>query len=235
MQLNPGDGSGIFDEINDLCDSDNNSYPIASKTRRCNTALLDLEMKALMSDGTWQFDDKNYSSLPTGLQTLVDGQAEYDFDSTLLFIERVEVLLSDGITWAPLAPLDETRIKGSIQNYLGVTGRPTQYYKRGNKLGLSPVPKAASMTLVNGLKVYFKRTGALFVTSDTTKEPGIIPSSHILIAQKAALPYCKTYKKDRVAALILDITTCEKQHIRYYSKRAKDEPAQMSMRRVHSR
>ncbi len=235
MQLNDvSGGQGIFQEIDSLCDSDINSYTAADKVRRVNTALIDLELKALMADGLWRFDDKNYVAQPSGVQTAVDGQSEYSFDSTLLFIERIEVLLSDGVTWQEMGLYDQAN--GPLtQSDLAVQATPQYYYKRGNKFGFTTVPKSTNMTLTNGIKVYFKRLGTLFTVSDTTLEPGIVASSHIVVAQKAALPYCKTYKKDRVQQLMADIKDGEKQHIAYYSNRSKDGPGQMTMKKFKFR
>ncbi len=223
-------GLGICQEVDDLCDSDVNSYPLVAKARRANTALEDLELKMLMADGTWQFDDANYSSLPTGLQSFVDGQAEYSYDATLLFIERIEILLKDGITWLKLDSMDEIETPFT-QTDLAVQATPSAYYKRGNKFGFNNVPKSTNVTLTNGIKVFFKRTASLFAASDTTKVPGIPSPFHILVAQKTALPYCKTYKKDRVAQLVYDIAEGEKQLKAYVANRGKDEPGRMTMKR----
>lgn len=226
-------GQGICQEVDDLCDSDENSYTLVSKARRANIALEELELTALMADGLWQFDDKNYSSQPSGVQTAVDGQQEYDFDSTLLFIERVEIKDVNGI-WRKLDPMDEINTP-LTQTDLAVQATPSFYYKRGNKFGFDTVPKSTNMTLTNGIKVYFKRTASLFVSTDTTKTPGIASPFHVLIAQKTALPYCKTYKKDRVAQLVLDIDAGEKRFVKYMANRAKDEPGQMTMAPVSGR
>lgn len=225
---------GIFQEIDSLCDTDINSYTANAKTRRVNAALIDLELKALMNDGTWQFDDANYTTQPSGVMSAIAGQGEYTFDSTLLFIERIEILLLDGITWQKLNPFDEMEIKVSIQTQLQQNGTPWKYYKRGNKFGFNALPQANNMTLTNGIKVYFKRLGTLFNPTDTLVTPGIL-SPHILLAQKAALPYCQTYKPDRVPALLTTITAGEALHLQYYSNRAKDERGQMTMKRINSR
>ena len=224
---------GICQEIDSICDTDTNSYTLAAKARRANAALEELELMALMADGRWQFDDSNYSSLPTGLMNAVDGQSEYSFDSTLLFIERIEILDSGGV-WQKLGQMDEIA-EDETQTDLAVEGTPTEYYKRGNKFGFNFVPKSTNMTLTNGIKVYFKRVASLFVATDTTKAPGIPSPFHILVAQKASLTHCRSYKKDRVAGLLADIAAGEKRFLAYYASRSKDEAGSMSMRRVSGR
>lgn len=235
MQFNPGDGSGIVDEINDICDTDNDGYPLTSKVRRVNNATLDLELQALMADGTWQFDDANYGTQPSGVQSAVDGQSEYSFDATLVMVERIEILLKDGITWLELDQYDE--MEGPLtQTDLAVQATPQAYYKRGNKFGFTTVPKSTNMTLASGIKVYFKRVGALLLSTDTTATPGILSTFHPLVCQKASLPYCRSNKKDRVPQLLLDIADGEKKWKAYIANRAKDEGGgQMTMRRTNGR
>lgn len=228
-------GQGICQEIDSACDSDVLSHTLEVKTRRANVALQQLELIALQASGAWEFDDSNYSTLPTGLQSLSNGTAEYAFDSTLLEVQRVEVLLADGTTWNKLKPLDERMIPGSLTDYLEIPGVPFEYYKRGKFIGLTPVPETGKVTMTNGLKVYFTRTGSLFTTSDTTKEPGIASPFHILIAKKVAIEFCKTYKKDRVPQLAIDIAVGEKALKEFYSSRRKDEAPRMTMRRIKPR
>lgn len=233
MQINDvSGGQGIFQEIDSLCDSDINSYTANDKTRRCNIALIDLELKALMADGVWRFDDSNYSALPTGIMSAVDGTQTYTFDSTLVMIERIDILLTDGLTWKQLDQMEEIFTERTPTDQ-AVQTTPSAYFKRGNKFTFDTVPKSTNMTLTSGIKVYFKRIGTLFVSSDTTREPGIVASSHILVAQMAAMPYCKTYKKDRVPQLALDIQAGVKQHIAYYANRGKDERGKMTMRKIN--
>lgn len=234
MQYNPGDGSGIVDEINDICDTDNDSYSLASKTRRVNNAIYDLELMALMGDGIWQFDDKNYAAQPSGVQSAIDGQSEYTFDATLVMIERMEILLTDGVTWLELDQYDE--MNGPLtQRDLSVQATPRAYYKRGNRFGFTTVPKTTNMTLASGIKVYFKRLGAAILPTDTTLEPGILATFHPLVANKASLPYCNSYKKDRVPGILNTIADGEKKWKAYIANRSKDEPGRMDMRRVNSR
>ena len=234
MQFNPGDGSGIVDEINDICDTDNDSYSLASKARRVNSAIWDLELMALMADGKWRFDDKNFSSNPTGLMSAVDGQAEYSFDSTLLVLERIEILLSDGVSWMEIDEYDQANGPLTTTD-LAVEATPMAYYKRGNKFGFTSLPKSTNMTLTNGIKVFFKRLGTALTASSTTTEVGITSVFHPLVCQKASLPFCNSYKKDRVPGILRDIADGEKKWKAYIANRSRDEAGRMTMRRVSGR
>lgn len=227
-------GQGVYQEVDDLCDSDSSSYTIISKTRRANNALFEMELMILMADGTWQFDDANYANQPSGVQSAVDGQQEYTYDATLLFIERVEILMLDGKTWQRLDPMNEITTP-MTQTDFAIAATPSAYYKRGNKFGFNSLPKATNMTLASGIKVFFKRLGAAILTTDTTLVPGIPVVFHPSLARRIALPYCQTYKKDRVAQLQQTITADNAFIKQYYANRTKDEKTTLGMRRINPR
>ena len=70
-------GNDIVSAINDFCDSDAINYPIAGKVRNANIGYETLIGKILEADGDWQWDDTNYTTLPRGTGTLVEGQETY--------------------------------------------------------------------------------------------------------------------------------------------------------------
>ena len=61
----------LIHEIWDLCDADITSYPLRGVVRRVNSAIEALVGKIINTDGTWQFDDTNYTDLPVGTGTLI--------------------------------------------------------------------------------------------------------------------------------------------------------------------
>jgi hypothetical protein len=222
---------GIVEEIDALCDSDSTSYPIESKTRRVNAALEQTIGKIIGLDGTWQFDDSNFSDLPIGSTDLVDSQQDYSFDVAMLNIERVEVLDHDA-HWHELTPIDKSQIDVALPEYQNVPGLPCEYDKQGASIFLYPAPATASVTLSAGLKVYFQRTASLFTTADTTKTPGFTSTFHIILAYMAAIPYCMTYKKDRVALYQAQVTKLEKDLLTFYAKREKDVRKQITTKKI---
>lgn len=228
---------GICQEVDDLCDSDTTSYSLAKKTRRANTALETLISKIINADGTWQFDDTNYTTLPIGVGNLVSGQNSYTFASDFLDLEEVDILDLSGV-YRRIFPFDPSELNMSFEQYFNIststtpTGIPLFYDKQGDSIRLVPAPSATYCTLTNGLKIRFKRTGSLFTAADTTKEPGIASPYHIIVAWMMALPYCKTYKKDRVQQLELDIATETRNMLDYYSKREKDARKIMRMKDI---
>src|SRR3990167_1602228 len=104
---------GIVEEIDRLCDSDDTSYPRPDKTSRVNNALEKVICCIITADGTWQFDDTNFTDHPRGTGTLVEGQEDYSFASEYLDIEAVEVLdTASPAIYIRLKPLDHDMLRG---------------------------------------------------------------------------------------------------------------------------
>lgn len=231
-------GQDLVSMINDFCDSDSTSYPIASKVRNANTGYEKLIGKILEADGDWQWDDTNYTDLPRGTGTLVEGQETYSFASEYLNIQMVEVL-KDGSPdqWQKLKPLDSLDLGGlSPEEYFGqtsagnpATGTPEYYDKLGDTIILYPAPTSSAVTLASGLRVWFQRTADLFTTTDTTQEPGIPSPYHHLIAVWASIPYCMKFKQDRVAWLQRQWDDGIANMLKFFGKREKDKRKIMTM------
>jgi len=206
MQFNPGDGTGCVDEVNDICNSDNNSYPLASKTRRVNQALDRFFTLAMQADGKWVYDDPSYGTDPIQTIDLVNGQQVYDigtFASEVLYILRTEALDSGGEAHL-LDRLDRTFVKTALTEYQNVPGQPTQYDLVGQSIYLYPEPNFDS---TDSLKFYFRRNKVSFVDTDTTKTLPV-PSLFVnYICRMVSLPYLIEYQKAQkndIAALIAE-------------------------------
>src|SRR3990167_4969323 len=234
----------LTSEIDSLCDSDANSYTLKSKVRRINAAYEDIVAKLIVASagGKWHFGDSNYSANPTGLFTLVNSQEAYQLigdligaswtgintTTPLLNFLGVSVKDNSGI-WHVLKPIrlwqDLLSQDLDPAEHFKTDGRPEYYELREDFLILYPAPdNGVSVTLSSGLKVFFQRSAELFTTSDTTKQPGFISPYHIILAYKAALPYCAQYNKDRVPFILSEIKRIEDELLAFYSHRALDEP-----------
>ena len=235
MQYNPGDGTGIVDEILTLCDANLTSYPIATITRRINQSLEQVESWIRQADGVWQFDDENNSTIPEGTTDLVQGQSDYSFANTFLDIDWVKVKNSSGY-WQIIPPIDQSQIDRPLEDWLIRAAFPMMYDKVGDTIRLYPAPDGGVTTLTGGMKVGFKRGASEFATNDTTKTPGFALPYHIILAYMASIPYCMAYKKDRVAWLNSKVgdtippTGLKRDIIDFYSNREKDSPKKMTMR-----
>lgn len=195
-------------EARSLADADTTSYPAATLLRRINAAYERVVGWIINVDGTWQFDDSNYSDLPIGTQTLVAAQKAYTFNDKFLQILEVQVKDVNG-NWRILKPIDQIEYSNEtpLDETFKTDGLPLYYDKVSeDTIKLFPAPDAGvSVTLASGLKIKFKRTADLFLESvpgtpdNASKIPGFISTHHYILSYMAALPYCMSYKKDRVA------------------------------------
>lgn len=213
---------GICQEIDGLCDSDTSSYPVADKTRRVNSALEQVVGWILTADGTWQWDDSNYTDLPIGTINLVEAQSSYTFNDKFLEIEQIEVKNKDGV-WSLVTPIDEANVDGPIKQIFSTSGLPVYYDKiSDDTIKLYPSPTVFGVTLTAGLRVRYRRTAHLFEAGDTTQSPGFASPYHVILAYMASIPYCMTYKKDRVPLYEKKVMDLKKELIDLYSRREKD-------------
>ena len=236
----------INSEVRDLTDSDTTSYTASALLRRVNMALEKVVAWILNADGTWQFDDTNYTDLPVGTGALVSGQSSYSFASEYLDILEVMILTTGG-KYIRIKPFDPDEIGMSFDEWTNSTngtppnGFPLYYDKVGDSIRLSASPTATYVTLAAGLKVRFKRTADLFTSLQVTtgtKEPGFASPFHIIICYMAAEPYCAKYKKDLVPWLrekIGDVDPAKglkKEILKHYALREKDKRHIMRHRRI---
>ncbi len=238
--------SDIVAEARTLCDADSTSYPAADMLRRINNAYETVVGWILMADGRWQWDDNNFTTFPVATTTLVSGQRDYQFDTSHLKIERIEILNADG-NYYPITPFDKDDIPEgvSVSEYYETAGQPTCYDLSGSSVVLYPAPdNGVTVTLALGLKVYFQRTADVFTSgqvSTGTKQPGFASPWHYVLAYMAAVPYCLSYKPERVAALMRVIGDNPKPQpasgmkaamVDFYAKRDKNERKIMTPKRV---
>jgi len=228
--------SDINAEARSLCDADTTSYIAADLLRRVNTGLETLVGKIINADGTWEYDDTNYTDLPVGTGTLVEAQESYSFSSEYLQVQAIKVKDVNG-NWNIVENIDQFNdISGiAIEEYFSATGLPLYYDILGDTIRLYPAPTSTAVTLASGLKIHFKRTADLFTSAQVTtgtKEPGLPSPYHVLLSYFAAIPYCALYKKDRVAWLEKKWDEGVKEIIKHYSHREKDRRKVMTNKAI---
>lgn len=227
--------SDINAEARDLCDATTTAYTAASLLRRINEAYERVIAWILVADGTWQWDDSNYTTLPVGTQTLIAAQKAYTFNDKFLEIEEVQVKDIDG-NWHILTPLDQSEYSDydPLDEEFETDGLPEYYDKVSeDTIRLLPAPAAADCTLASGLKIKFRRTADLFTSAQVTtgtKEPGFASPFHYVLSYMAAIPYCMKYKKDRVALYEKRVSGYKKDIIDHYSRRERDKRTVMTTR-----
>lgn len=236
MQFYDSSGQGICAEIDRLCDSNDTSYTRLAKTSRVNNALEELVGEIINADGTWQYDDTNYTTTPFGQGNLVSGQISYSFAAEYLQIEEISILDLSGY-YRKLTPFDSSEQGQTFEETFNITyngsayvakdGLPTHYDIVGDTIILSNSPTAVYATLTKGLKIKFKRTANLFTAVSTTAadttEPGLPSTHHVILAYMASIPYCLSYKKDRVVSYQNKVIEMKKTLLKSYSSRQKDK------------
>lgn len=235
--------SDINAEARSLCDADTTSYPAPTLLRRINLAYETVIGWLLNADGTWQFDDENFTTNPVGTTDLISAQTSYSFADKFLDLLEVDILGTDGI-YHRITPFDPSEVGMSFEEYFNITtsstptGFPQYYDKVGNTIKLDKSPTAANVTLVAGIKVKFKRTADLFTSAQVTtgtKEPGFASPWHYILSYMAAIPYCQSYKKDRVSGYEGTVRQMRDDLLRFYGRREKDKRKVMTLSRIKFR
>lgn len=235
---------GIVQEINFLCNSDDNSYPINDKCRNVNRAYDKVVSRIFEADGRWEFDDQNATDLPVATTDLVANQQDYSFDVSFLIVERVEVMDTSG-NWTALAPFNQADIvRGGIPGYipsqsltqfLSSPGIPQYYRKTANSIFLYPM---SSYSQAASLKVYFQRNVSYFIPTDTTKVPGFASPFHRILSMEATLDYARAKNLDiglphgKIPnSFVSELQTLYSDLQDYYSRKSKDENIGLKIRK----
>ncbi len=163
-----------------------------------NQAYKKVIVALMKVDKYWKWDDSHYSDFPIATITLVNGQRDYTLpaatltadSSTFYKLNRVRVLMSDGVTWKDLTLLDLDTDESTDISI------PTNYRLIGNSIRVSPMAATGQLTLTNGLEIQFQRGGSYFTSSDLTKQPAFNEGFHDLLAYDAAATYLLPYNPD---------------------------------------
>lgn len=217
--------SQITDLIDDIADSDSNTYSLADKTRDVNIALDRALALIFQVGGTWQFDDSNHTDYPIITTDLVSGQRDYSFVSDengnlILEVQKVMVADPNGV-YSEIYPVDipNGSAPASYYDNLLAGGIPWTYEKNATGFFLDPIPNYNS---TNGLKVYISREASYFSTSDTTKKPGIAGLFHEYLALRPAYQYCMRKDMSKAKTLKVELQEMESAMMDYYKSREKD-------------
>lgn len=146
-------------------------------------------------------DDINYADQPFAYFEIVEGQHDYEFkededgnaisDITAVLIIKSETTNEyeklDGLT------LDKDDAELVMSPNASETGVPTKYLERNNTIFFNKIPNYGS---ASGGKIFYKRAPSYFLSTDTTKEPGISFQFHEMIAISAAYDYVLIHKSD---------------------------------------
>jgi hypothetical protein len=180
---------GLVEDIDFLCKTDANSYPLLQKVRNINNAYYDVQRMIWESVVSWQYDDTNNSDLPRLRTTLVHGTQSYELPSVAQRIHRVEVMDNSG-NWVKLQPIDVIKdLDIASPEWLENNGLPIYYDLEGDMITLYPTPHSGYVSASSGLCLYVDRNVTLFTSASTTASPGFAPQFHRLLSVAAALDF----------------------------------------------
>lgn len=215
----PSGKDGVIQEMDRICGSTDNTYPIRDKTSRVNQAIDRFYTLVFENDSIWHFDDANYTDLPIAVTNIVFSQADYSFAAELLTVRNVYLSDSSGnFTEIQNFSEEEWKAQNIFINPPGNSGIASGYVLMGNSVLLVPIP---NYNYNGGLKVVFERNGSKFVYTDTTKTPGIPSLFHPYLARQASMPFLIEKNLPQLAGVMDQIAIDEDAIGNFLSRRNK--------------
>lgn len=221
----------VVSEINTVCNSDNNSYPLKAKARRVNAALDRFFTLAFQAGGMWSYDDPSNDTLPIQTINVTSGTSDYNwgtFTSEIINILRIELAnTSTADVFTVLKRLERGNYPiTALDEIYSSTGIPEYYDLVGEYIRLYPTPNYAATA---GLRVYLERNRVAFASTDTTKTLPVPSIFSHYICNLAALPYLIEQDKPQVNSIAALVQRDEAAIINYFSNREKGVKRQATM------
>ncbi len=178
-----------------------NSTLLKIMTARINAAFDRIMPLVLSYCDHLRWDDTNHTDKPIATFALTSGQADYKFttdDNSLNVLNITAVRILPSATATDYVDLERLTLDDPIASEVMSpnstnSGTPSYFLEHGNNLYLYPEP---NFTASAGIKVFFERDPSYFVSSDTTKKPGIPRPFHSLLALYPAYDWLLVNKPD---------------------------------------
>lgn len=221
---------GGVQQVRDIMRVDSTQWATSKIVNSFNNYLDTVAGYAIGADRRFQWDDTNHSKLPIGTTNIVANQSDYSFltdeqGNAILNLTRIDILDSSG-NYRQLQVIDQTQIKGAVDEELVTAGDPIYYDKiADNIVRLYPKPSAS---VTSGLKFYFQRTPSYFTASDTTKAPGVPPLLHRGFVINAAFDGALSLGLENLQPLSVERQLEEKKMTEYFANRNTDEVMRMT-------
>lgn len=222
---NPGDISG-------------NSIKLKQLTAKVNLALDDFTKIAIQASGTWQWDDTNHTDYPIIKTNIVSAQRDYTFTTDqlgniILDIHKVAILTSSTATdYEEIDPVDAQSEDVAARFNNSETGIPNDYDKTGNGIIFGVIPNYSA---TNGLLIYINREASYFVSTDTTKKPGIPGIFHRYLVLRPAEDHARRNALPNYTALRAERFQMEEDIREYFGNREKDVSKRITVRSISFR
>jgi hypothetical protein len=224
MQLNPGSGAGILDDIDFICGTDSTSYSTADKVRNLNRHYHRGVADIMRTQGRQQFHDSvNLNKLPERVFTLVDGQHQYALPTDLLVLWAIEIKDANGND-IRLQEIDmnDPIMARTITDLRDTAGIPKYYDIRGEDFYLYPAPATADVTLSGGGRVFYTAVVDEFTTADTTQSPAISEPFQRLLSIGASLDWLLVNDTSKVDRWKNEYEQTRAEMRAFYSRRNRD-------------
>lgn len=206
-------------------DISGNQVKLKEFTTDVNLALDDFFAIAIPASGEWQFDDSNHTDYPIITTSLVANRRDYPFttdENSNLILDIYKVMVADSSGFFREIKAVDQQSQADMESFYNgqnTTGIPTRYDKTANGIFLDVIP---SYNYSGGLKIFINREASYFVSTDTTKKPGVPGLFHRYFALKPALDYARRNTLAITQTLYLEVQRMEKAIQDYFGKRAKD-------------
>lgn len=180
---NATDNSGIVEQARVKAQVDSTQWSTKNIANSCNHWLNKIFTSGKSKDVNFQLDDSNHAKLPIGTTDLVANQSDYSFltdedgnrITNLTSVSLIEITTNKETL---LTPIDRKSPTYDYASFGVDTGTPTSYDKiADNIIKLDKLPTAGDASKYK-IKYYFQRTPSYFVSTDTTKEPGVSNDLH---------------------------------------------------------
>ncbi|RJQ33894.1 hypothetical protein C4568_03775 [Candidatus Parcubacteria bacterium] len=203
-----------------------NPTRLKAATVSVNQAYDDYLPLAFQGSGTWQFDDSNHTDYPEARHNLVSGRRDYKFttdesSNLILDIHKVMVADSSGVFHEakPVDKQSETDTDG-LWDGRDTGGFPIKYDKTANAIFLDPIP---NYNYTEGLKIFINREPSYFVSTDTSKKPGVPGHHHRWFVIRAAEDFARRNNLTNYPAIRAERLAMEASIKEYFGSRNRDE------------
>lgn len=222
----------IIEDYTGTTSATTSSFSLGTKTRGINSAFSRFQALTVLYSGRNQADDSNQTDYPVFMMDLANSQQDYAFlydastpPNLIQDIHRVEIVQANGQRKL-LKPIDEADVDVALAMFEATDGEPEYYDKTANSLFLYPSPNYSS---TNGLILYYSRTPSYFLSTDTTKKPGIPDFFHEYLALRPSYLYCLQNGLSQTKSLKVELDEMVELIKKYYGSRQRDERSSITV------
>jgi hypothetical protein len=229
-------GAGIVEQARDKARVDAVQWSNQKITNSCNNWLNKIFTYGKWKDRQMPIDDTNHIKLPEGTAELTINVCDYSFltdqqGNRITNLTSVSILTNG--KYSPLTLVERNDLNYDAPNFGTTSGTPTQYDKiADNIIRLDKLPPA---TIASGLKLTFQRAPSPFVSSDTTKQPGVADDLHEGFIVKSAYDAAYTLSLSTLQSLAIEMQREEQKLVDYFSSRNTDKKGRINNNRENNK